>query len=143
MTGRGVPRPGGGRHGNGQSIAEFAVVLPIFMLVLLILFDFGRVIYAQNAITENARAATRFASVSAPQTDSAIRQRARVMPPGVEYPDSAITGDGGSFYPTGTVEGSRVVVHITIEVPLVTPIISNIVGGSFTLTVTSEDLVHS
>jgi Flp pilus assembly protein TadG len=131
------------RRNNGQSLVEFAIVMPLFLLLLMVLFDFGRVVYAQNAITQDARAATRFASVSAPQSDSAIRQRARFMAPGVDYPDSAITGEGGNFYPDGTAEGSRVVVQITVQVHLVTPIVSNIVGGSFTVSATSEDLVRS
>jgi Flp pilus assembly protein TadG len=128
---------------RGQAIMELALVLPLFLLLLMTLFDFGRVIYAQNAITQDARAASRLASVSAPQTDADIRERARSMPPGVDLPDSAITGEAGTFYPDGTAEGSRVVVRIVVDVPILTPIISNIVGGSFTIDVTSEDLVRS
>ena len=129
-------------HG-GQGVLEFALVLPVFLLLLMVLFDFGRVVYAQNAISQGARAATRLASVSAPQSDAAIRERARTMAVGVTLPDSAITGVGDQFYPDGTAEGSRVVVHITIDVPLATPIIANILGGSMTVEVTSEDLVRS
>jgi len=127
----------------GQAVTEFALVLPVFLLLLMILFDFGRVIYAQNAITQGARAATRLASVSAPQTDASIRDRARTMAPGLDVPDSAISGEGGTFYPEGTAEGSRVVVHISVDVSLVTPIVANILGGSITVDVTSEDLVRS
>ena len=50
---------------SGQSLAEFAVIAPLFILVLLTLFDFGRVVYAWNAITNNAREAARVGSVSA------------------------------------------------------------------------------
>ena len=129
-------------HG-GQGVLEFALVLPVFLLLLMILFDFGRVVYAQNAITQGARAATRFASVSAPQGDAEIRDRARAAATGVSLVDSAITGEADQFYPEGTAEGSRVVVRITIDVPLATPIIANILGGSITVDVTSEDLVRS
>jgi Flp pilus assembly protein TadG len=140
-----LPGFGRSRHSlsAGQAVAEFALVLPVFLLLVLALFDFGRVVYAQNAITQGARAATRLASVSAPQPEAAIRDRARTMAPGFTLADTAITGDGGLFYPDGTAEGSRVVVHITLDVPLVTPIIANILGGSITVEVTSEDLVRS
>ncbi len=131
------------RRARGQSLTEVAFVLPIFLLLLMILVDFGRVVYAQNAISQNAHAATRFGSVSAPQTDAAIRQRARLVPPGAELPDSAITGEGGLFYPDGTTEGSRVVVQIEVDVPILTPIISTVIGGSFTVISRSEDLVRS
>ncbi|HYN70221.1 MAG TPA: TadE/TadG family type IV pilus assembly protein [Candidatus Eisenbacteria bacterium] len=127
---------------TGQAVAEFAIAVPIVLLLVMILFDFGRVVYAQNAITEGARAATRLASVSAPQSDATIRDRARIMPPGVPFPDEAITGDGGSFYPSGTAAGSRVVVHIELEIPILTPIVSSVVGGSMTVAATSEDVVR-
>ena len=129
-------------HSRGQAIAEFAIIAPIFLLLFMVLFDFGRVVYAQNAITQDARAATRFGSVSAPKSDAAIRLAARFMAPGVDYPDSAITGEGGSFYPNGSAAGARVVVHITVQVPLSAPIISNVVGGVFTVNAVSEDLVR-
>jgi Flp pilus assembly protein TadG len=131
------------RPASGQALVEVAFVLPIFLLLLMILIDFGRVVYAQNAISQNAHAATRFGSVSAPQADAAIRERARLVPPGAALPDSAITGEGGLFYPDGTAEGSRVVVEIEVDVPILTPIISTVIGGSFTVTSRSEDLVRS
>ena len=52
----------GGRRREGQSIVEFAIVLPIFMLILCAILDFGVVLYSQmtviNAAREGARAAT-------------------------------------------------------------------------------------
>lgn len=137
--------PGGGstrRPGHGQALVEFILVLPLFLALLLMLIDFGRVLYARNAISTDANAASRLASVSAPQTDAAIRDRARFMSPGVAYPDSAITGEGGLFYPEGSTQGARVVVNITVEVPIVTPIVSQLVGGSITVSVTSEERIH-
>ena len=49
------------------------------------------------------------------------------------------------FYPNGTNTTdplARIVVKITVTVPLITPIISNVVGGSLTLTATSEQLLQ-
>jgi Flp pilus assembly protein TadG len=130
------------RPASGQALVEIAFTLPMFLLLLMILVDFGRVIYAQNAISQNAHAATRFGSVSAPQTDTAIRGRARLVPPGAPLPDSAITGEGGTFYPDGVDEGDRVVVQIEVNVPILTPIISTVIGGSFTVTSRSEDVIR-
>lgn len=127
---------------RGQGITEFALVIPLFLLALMVLLDYGRVVYAQNAIEHDARVASRFASVSAPQSDEAIRDRARAMDPLVAMPDTAIQGEGGSFYPDGTEEGMRVVVRIDLEVPLVTPFISSIVGGSATISATAQDVIR-
>jgi len=49
----------------GQSLVEFAIVLPIFLLLLFGLIDIGRFVYSVNALGEAAREGTRFGSVGA------------------------------------------------------------------------------
>lgn len=52
------------RHRSaGQSLVEVAFVLPVLLIVLLGLFDFGRAIYAYNAVSNAAREAARVAIV--------------------------------------------------------------------------------
>ena len=53
------------RRSSGQALVEFALVFPIFMLLLVALVDFGRGIYAYNTISQAAREGTRLASVQA------------------------------------------------------------------------------
>lgn len=57
-------------HGDsrGQSLVETALVLPIFILMLLGLFDFGRAIYAWNTIGNAAREGGRVATVNQIET---------------------------------------------------------------------------
>jgi hypothetical protein len=138
---------------------EFALVLPILVLGLLIAVDFGRVIYAQNVVSQNALNAARSASApdfcpgcTAIQTDAKVRQVARTLSPLVPVPDCAIYGEssdpvvnhctdhaaGGAFL---SGDGNRVVVEIVVPVPLITPIISNIVGGSITVRARGEELL--
>jgi Flp pilus assembly protein TadG len=153
LLGTALPRD----RGRGQALVEFAVVIPIFLLLLMVLLDFGRVIYAQNAINQDAREAARAGSVPVvPATCSAtvdyqqcqynwIRAKATVVQPGASYAATDVTGAPGDcptnpdtssptktcFYPDGVSSGQRVVVNIQVTVPLITPIISQIVGGSF------------
>jgi hypothetical protein len=47
----------------GQGLAEFALVIPIFLIVFLAIFDLGRVVWANNALSNAAREAVRFAIV--------------------------------------------------------------------------------
>ena len=49
--------------GRGQSLVEFALIAPVLILLLLGLFDFGRAIYALNAISNAAREGARVAIV--------------------------------------------------------------------------------
>ena len=54
-------RPLTGR--NGQSLVEFAIVLPVIVLVVLGLFDLGRGVFAYNTLAQAARQANRLAMV--------------------------------------------------------------------------------
>lgn len=51
----------GGR--SGQSLVEFALALPIILLLFMAIFDFGRAIFAFNTVSNAARDGARVAIV--------------------------------------------------------------------------------
>jgi Flp pilus assembly protein TadG len=51
------------RQNLGQSLVEFALILPVLLLILMGVFDFGRAIYAFNAVSNAAREGARTAIV--------------------------------------------------------------------------------
>jgi hypothetical protein len=53
----------GRRRSRGQGLAEFALVLPIFLTILIGMVDLGRAVWANNTVANAAREATRFAAV--------------------------------------------------------------------------------
>ena len=52
------------RDQRGQSLVETALVLPILLVILMGIFDFGRAIFAFNAVSNSAREAARVAIVN-------------------------------------------------------------------------------
>ncbi|HET6732747.1 TadE/TadG family type IV pilus assembly protein [Mycobacterium sp.] len=48
---------------RGQTLVEFALILPIFILLLVGIVDFGRAIYAYNTLSNASREAVRIAIV--------------------------------------------------------------------------------
>src|SRR4030067_3530359 len=68
---RGRPR----KREDGQSLVEFALVIPIFLLVLFAIVDFGMAFHAWITVTNSAREGARIGSVHAPS--AAIEQRGR------------------------------------------------------------------
>jgi Flp pilus assembly protein TadG len=56
-------RKAGDRRSPGQGLVEFALVLPIFLLIVFGIIDVGRYIYITNAFNQAAREAARYGSV--------------------------------------------------------------------------------
>ena len=157
------------RRSRGQAMVEFALIIPLFLLLLFALLDFGRVIYAQTTIAEDAREGARAGLVAALDpnfsTNSAadyakIRTAARLQTAGVAMTDANITGAAGActltpadsvsastcFFPGGVVCSSSsnpppVVVNISVTVGLLTPILSNLFHNS-SFTVTAGSLTY-
>jgi Flp pilus assembly protein TadG len=65
-------RRSGQRDGRrGQSLVEFALVLPIFMLIVFGIIDGGRVVFANNDMAQSTRNVARVASTNCFQTTPA------------------------------------------------------------------------
>lgn len=62
------------RRARGQGLVEFALVLPIFLILLMGVFDLGRAVFAYNSVTNAAREGARLAIVN--QDTSLITERA-------------------------------------------------------------------
>jgi len=57
------------RSTSGQSLAEFALVLPVLLLVFMGIFEFGRFYYTRLTLQHAVREATRYAITGQTQTD--------------------------------------------------------------------------
>jgi TadE-like protein len=64
-------RAGDRKDKGGQGLVEFALVLPIFLLLLFGLIDAGRLVYQNSVVSQAAREAARLASVEASWIGSA------------------------------------------------------------------------
>lgn len=69
-----MPVTRGARRNTGQALVEFALVIPVFLVLLIAVFDLGRAAFAYNSVTNAAREGARLAIVN--QTPSLIQQRA-------------------------------------------------------------------
>jgi len=59
---------------RGQSLVEFALILPILLILLMGILDFGRAIAAYNSVSNAARSAARVAVVD--QNEAVVDQAA-------------------------------------------------------------------
>jgi Flp pilus assembly protein TadG len=125
-------------RGRGQNLVEFALILPVFLLLLVGIFDFGRAIYAYNTVNNAAReggrlaitdqtltdiqshAAQHAASLQVADTDVYVDYRAQATPD-VESSCDALIG-------TDAAVGCLAVVRVPYTYNAATPLIGNLVG---------------
>ena len=145
---------------RGQGLVEFALIFPVFILILFGLVDFGRAIYAYNTIGNAARDGVRIAVVNQNKAGtgctpgSAATGADTTM---ISPHDCAVAGGVALAGVTATVDyrniddtaacgspiqvGCLAVVTVTTQFQPITPVISSIVGA-ITLTSTSKQPVE-
>ena len=121
LTGR--PR----KREDGQSLVEFALVLPIFFLVLFAIVDFGMAFHAWITVTNSAREGGRLGSVHA--SAAAIEQRVRDTATSLEQANLSVTVSNADDQ--GGQPGESVVVDVSYSYSLITPLadLLNMVSG--------------
>ncbi|HEX5826857.1 MAG TPA: TadE/TadG family type IV pilus assembly protein [Candidatus Limnocylindrales bacterium] len=123
---------------RGQGLVEFALIFPILMLLLVAIFDLGRLVFAYNDITNAARAGVRTAIVNQ-GTDVAesttIQQATSLGLTDSNVTISYLAPDLGGPCPPPYDLGCVAEVVVTFDWQAITPIIGSIVGP---VTVTTE-----
>src|SRR5438128_475649 len=97
-----------GKRGDSQGVTlvEFALVVPLLLVVMFGTFDLGWAVFANNAVSLGAREGAR-KGIACSSCDSDIRQRVKDTTTGLGLQDSNITisrhTDSGTPYLTVTV----------------------------------------
>jgi Flp pilus assembly protein TadG len=119
------------RGERGQGLVEFALVLPVLLLIMLGLFDFGRAIYAFNTVSNAAREGARVAIVNQGQAGgvyvAATEAARQATALGLDASDPAQVQVA---FPDalGTCVGCRAQVTVTYQFSPITPVIGTLIG---------------
>jgi hypothetical protein len=132
------------RHGRrGQSLTEFALTLPVVLLVVLFGLDFGRVFLGWVTLTSATREAANFAAMNPsawgaePNFVAQAEYSRLVTAETVGANCTMPTPVPDPVFPSGTSLGSPASVTITCRFHLITPMVSDIVGDLVSVTSTS------
>jgi Flp pilus assembly protein TadG len=119
---------------RGQALVEFALVIPLFLLMLVAIFDLGRAVFAYNTLTNAAREGARLAIVN--QYKPMVIERAKAQTAIVELNDPSVDIDFWQVNGDGTPDtstpcalvavGCLAVVSFEATYQPITPFISNI-----------------
>jgi Flp pilus assembly protein TadG len=107
---RSQPKPHDRRRSQrSQALVEFAMVAPVFMLVLFAAVDIGRLLYAYAAISSAARDGARTASLQVSQySDCTVIQQVELVGQGfpVVMDPNSLVGDSDPNNPSGLLQPS-------------------------------------
>lgn len=111
---------------KGQSMVEFALTLPIAVLILFAIADFGWIFMHEITITNAAREGARIGIVYATDADYANQVSARVKSTaGVTDSDDLVV----SVTKKSVANGTDIVVEVQYPVPVLTPLGVALLGG--------------
>ena len=115
--GRGRPRQ------RGQSLVEFALVFPLFILLLAGMIDFGLGLYTYMTINNAARDAARLATTtcSTIPCTAAVKARVQADAPMVAAGEITVTCNGGACTAV-TKPGQEIMVQITHGYKMIWPL---------------------
>jgi PKD repeat protein len=131
-------RPPGRRHSRGQSLVEFALTLPVLLLLLAGGIDFGRVFLGWVSLNNTARIAANYAASNA-QLMAAGNAAALASYNDLVQQDATATNcqppdpiPAPTFAPNAGLGGSARV-ELTCSFQVITPIISAVLGNQVTV----------
>jgi Flp pilus assembly protein TadG len=124
-----MKRPPRGRLGardRGAAAVEFALCLPLLLLIVFGIIDFGRALNAQITLTQAAREGVRLAALG--YSNGAIQARADAAAPGL----SGLSVTIAANCPAGAGPTANAEVDVSYSFSFITPVgaIAGMFGGS-------------
>ena len=132
---------------KGTAIVEFALILPLLLMLTMITTEFGRAIYQYNTIVKSVRNATRYLSLQTPKTKITEAQNLVVF--------GNITGTGPALVPGLTVAQVSTIpptwletgsaprintVTITVNCYKFRPLLTSVFGVTFSSDITCDGI---
>jgi len=112
----------------GQSLVEFAILIPVFILIVVVIFDLGRAVYYYSTIYNAAREGARNGIIT--RNTTSMENAAKNYAFGLDL-DPATFSVIATYFPNPTY---KVQVTITYSFVPVTPLVSQLLpGGKLTL----------
>lgn len=130
---------------RGQAMVEFALVLPLFLLVIFAVLDLGRAIYDYSTITNAAREAARF-GIIAPSPTASVQAKVQQFagPLGIATADitvSCLTADGTNLCANAQA-GDEITVAVTYPYTPLVQAITTFTGPTLTLATSATMVVQ-
>lgn len=137
------------KKSKGQGLVEFALILPILLLVVIGTMEFGRIFLIYATVSNAAREGTRYGMVSPADVDGIIARvndtLVMTLPENLTINVSYDTGPDGISYtnPAGVAVGHRVIVAVQYRVFAMTPFFEPFIPENFMVDVRNARTIQS
>ena len=134
---------------KGQSLVEFALMLPLLLLVILGTMEFGRIFLLYATVSNGAREGSRYGMVNPTDTTGIIQQvndrMVMTLPENLTVAVSYDTGPDGTAYsdPDNVAVGHRVIVEVQYRIFAMTPIFDPFIPDDFMVDVRNARTIQS
>jgi Flp pilus assembly protein TadG len=111
------------RRDSGQDMVEYAIVLPLLLMLVLGIMEFAVIIYSYNALSNAAREGARYGIIHPTEfvaINQLVKQRAMVLDENALLVDSRLVGNA-------------IEVEATYDLSLMTGALVEALGGNSTL----------
>jgi hypothetical protein len=122
---------------KAQSLVEFAILLPVFILVVLGIFDLGRIVYTFSALHNAAREGARYGAVNhcdVTGIEATAKNYAVGLGENVVVTTSIIYDESGA--------PNRISVITEYQFRTVTPLVGVFLGEGGSFPLTSQSIQH-
>ena len=134
------PLPSNGKHKpgmrpgrRGQSLVEFALLIPVFLLFAVVVFDLGRAVYYYSAVHNAAREGARYGVVK-PDDYAGMKQKAVDYAIGLGLTTANVTAGAGPNQTIGGFPNPTVKVTVIYSFTPATPLLERFLpGGTISL----------
>jgi Flp pilus assembly protein TadG len=113
---------------RGQSLIEFALLLPVFLLAVVVVFDLGRAIYYYSAVHNAAREGVRYGIVH-PDDVAGMKNKAVKYATGLGLTTANVTAGLGTPETIGGFPNPTVKVTVTYSFSPATPLLDLLLPG--------------
>jgi len=121
---------------RGNNLVEFALVLPVLLMLLMGILDLGRAFYVYSAISNAAREGARRGIIT-PDDTAAIVTTVQEWAIGLDPDQMQITVQLVTAEP----QPDRIQVTVTYSFHPVTPLVSRLLGGQGYLTLSTSTVM--
>ena len=126
---------------RGQTLVEFALLLPVFILLVVVVFDLGRAVYYYSAIYNAAREGVRFGVVH-PNDLTGMRNTTINYAFGLGLDVSNVRVGRGNPQTVDNFDNPTVRVIVEYSFTPVTPLVERLLPGG-QITLTSEAIMRT